>query len=81
MLGKLFYADDMVENAKTEEKMQVDIDRVSQVYENYDQSARKSLRKYTSQHPEKLYSEPTITVNRQSLHVVAKFTYLESALR
>ena len=36
MLDKLLYADDLVENAKPEAKLQGAEDRVSQAYDNFD---------------------------------------------
>ena len=61
--------------------MQEAMDRVSQACDNYDLtvSMKKAEVVYQPAHG-KPYSEPTITVNRQRLQVVDKFTYLGSTL-
>ena len=78
---KLLYEDDLAENAKSEEKMQGAVDRMSKVFDNFQLTI--STKKTEVVHlpaPGKPYSEPTITVNGQKLQVVDKFTYLGSTL-
>ena len=70
----------MADNSKTESKMQ-EMDLVSQACDNYYLTISKKKTEVVYQPaPGKPCSEPTITVNEQSLHVVDKFTYLGSAL-
>ena len=81
VVEKLLYADDLAENAKSEEKMQGAVDRMSKACGNLQLTI--STKKTGVVHqpaPEKPYSEPTITVNGQKLQVVDKFTYLGSTL-
>ena len=78
---KLLYADDLAENAKSEEKMQGAVDRMSKACDNFQLTI--STKKTEVVHQPALgkpYSEPTITVNGQKLQVVDKFTYLGSTL-
>ena len=85
VVDKLLYADDLAENAKSEEKMHGDVDRMSKACDNFQLiiSTNISTKKTEVVHPPapgKPYSEPTITVNGQKLQVVDKFTYLGSTL-
>ena len=81
VFDKLLYADDLAENAKSEEKMQGAVDRMSKPCDNFQLTI--STKKTEVVHkpaPGKPYSAPTITVNGQKLQVVDKFTYLGSTL-
>ena len=62
MVDKLLYADDLAENAKSEEKMQGAVDRMSKACDNFQLTIST---KKTKVAPGKQYSEPTITVNGQ----------------
>ena len=78
---KLLYADDLAENAKTEEKIQGAVDRMSKACDNFQLTISTKKTEVVHQPaPGKLYGEPTITVNGQKLQVVDKFTYLGSIL-
>ena len=81
VLDEFLFADDMAKGAPTEEKMQKDVDQVSDSCDNYDLtiSIKKTEVVYQPA-PGKPYKEPTITVKGQSLQVVDKFTYLGSTL-
>ena len=51
VVDKLLYADDLAENAKSEEKMQGAVDRMSKACDNFQLTiSTKRLRQYTSQH-------------------------------
>ena len=81
VVDKLLYADDLAENAKSEEKMQGAIDRMSKACDNFQLTISPKKTEVVQQPaPGKPYSEPTITVNGQKLQVVDKFTYLGSTL-
>ena len=81
VVDKLLYADDLAENAKSEEKMQGDVDRISKACDNFQLTISTKKTEVVQQPtPGKPYSEPTITVNGQKLQVVDKFTYLGSTL-
>ena len=81
VVDKLLYADDLAENAKSEEKMQGAVDRMSKACDNFQLTISTKKTEVVHQPaPGKPYSEPTITVNGQKLHVVDKFTYLGSTL-
>ena len=81
VVDKLLYADDLAENAKSEEKMQGAVDRMSKVCDNFQLIiSTKKTEEVHRPSPGKPYSEPTITVNGQKLQVVDKFTYLGSTL-
>ena len=72
---QLLYTDDLVKNAKSETKMQGDMDRMSQACDNYDLTI--STKKTEAVHQPasgKPYGEPTITVNGQKMQV-DKFTF------
>ena len=72
---------DLAENAKSEEKMQGAVDRMSEAFDNFQPTfSTKKTEVVHQPAPGKQYSEPTITVNGQKLHFVDKFTYLESTL-
>ena len=81
VLDEFLFADDMVKGAPTEEKMQKDVDQVSDSCDSYDLtiSIKKTEVVYQPA-PGKPYKEPTITVKGQRLQVVDKFTYLGSTL-
>ena len=70
VVDKLLYADDLAENAKSEEKMQGAVDRMSKACDNFQLTIST---KKTEVAPQP-YSEPTITVNGQKLQIVGKFT-------
>ena len=78
---EFLFADDMVKGAPTEEKMQKEVDQVSDSCDSYDLtiSIKKTEVVYQPA-PGKPYQEPTITVKGQRLQVVDKFTYLGSTL-
>ena len=81
VVDKLLYADDLAENAKSEEKMQGAVDRMSKACDNFQLTISTKKTEVVHQSaPGKPYSEPTITVNGQKLQVVDKFTYLGSTL-
>ena len=81
VVDKLLYADDLAENAKSEEKMQGAVDRMSKACDNFQLTISTKKTEVVHQPaPGKPYSEPTITVNGQTLQVVDKFTYLGSTL-
>ena len=81
VVDKLLYADDLAENAKSEEKMQGAVDRMSKACDNFKLTISTKKTEVVHQSaPGKPYSEPTITVNGQQLQVVEKFTYLGSTL-
>ena len=81
VVDKLLYADDLAENAKSEEKMQGAVDRMSKACDNFQLTiSKKKTVVVHQQAPGKPYSKPTITVNGQKLQVVDKFTYLGSTL-
>ena len=76
VVDKLLYADDLAENAKSEEKMQGAVDRMSKACDNFQLTISTKMTEVVHQPaPGKPYSEPTITVNGQKLQVVDKFTY------
>ena len=81
VLDEFLFADDMAKGAPTEEKMQKDVDQVSDSCDSYDLtiSIKKTEIVYQPA-PGKPYKEPTITVKGQRLQVVDKFTYLGSTL-
>ena len=77
VVDKLLYADDLAENAKSEEKFK----GLSKECDNFQFTISIKKREVVHQPaPGKPYSEPTITVNGQKLQVVDKFTYLGSTL-
>ena len=77
VVDKLLYA----ENAKSEEKMQGAVDRMSKACDNFQLTISTKMTEVVHQPaPEKANSQPTITVNGQKLQVVDKFTYLGSTL-
>ena len=79
VVDKLLYADDLAENAKSEEKMQGAVDRISKACDNFPLTISTKKTEVVHQPaPGKPYSEPTITVNGQK--VVDKFTYLGRTL-
>ena len=73
--------DDLAEIAKSEEKMQGAVDRMSKACDNFQLtiSTKKTEVVHQPAHG-KPYSEPTITVNGQKLQVIDKFTHLESTV-
>ena len=81
VVDKLLYADDQTENAKSEEKNQGAVDRMSQACDNFQLTISTKKTEVVIQPAHgKPYSEPTITVNGQKLQVVDKLTYLGSTL-
>ena len=73
MVDKLLYADDLAENAKSEETMQGAVDRMSKACDNFQLTISTKKTEIVHQSaPKKPYSEPTITVNGQKLQVVDK---------
>ena len=80
VVDKLLYADDLAENAKSEEKMQGAVNRMSKACDNFQLTISTKNEVVHQPEPGKPYSEPTITVNGQKLQVVDKFTYLGSTL-
>ena len=66
VVDKLLYADDLAENAKSEEKMQGAVDRMSKACDNFQLTISTKKTEVVHQPaPGKPYSEPTITVNGQ----------------
>ena len=79
MLDEFLFADKMAKGASIEEKMQNDVDQVSDSCESYDlKISIKNTEVVYQQAPGKPYKELTITVKGQRLQVVDKFTYLGS---
>ena len=75
VVDKLLYADDLAENAKSEEKMQGAVDRMSKACDNFQLTIGTKKTEVVHQPaPGKPYIEPTITVNGQKLQVVDKLT-------
>ena len=73
MVDKLLYADDLAENAKSEETMQGAVNRMSKACDSFQLTI--NTKKTEIVHlpaPENPYSEPTITVNVRKLQVVDK---------
>ena len=82
MLHELIYADDLAKNAKSKTKMQGGMDQMSQACDNYDLTiSTKETEEVHQPAPGKPYSEPTITVNGQTLQVVDNFTFLSRAVQ
>ena len=80
VLDVLLYADDIDKDARSEAKMQRDMDQVSQSCDNYDFTISTKKKEVVHQPaPEKQYNEPTITANGQKLKVV-DFIYIGSTL-
>ena len=81
VLDEFLFPDDMAKGAPTEDKMQKGVNQVSNSCDNYDFtiSIKKTEVVYQPA-PRKPYKEPTITVKRQRLQVVDKFTYLGNTL-
>ena len=81
VVDKLLYADDLAENAKSEEKLQGAVDRMSKACENFQLAISTKKTEVVHQPASgKLYSEPSITVNGQKQQVVDKLTYFGSDL-
>ena len=81
VVDKLLYADDLAENAKSEEKIQGAVDGMSKACDNFQLTISTKKTEVVHQpSPGKPYSEPTITVNGQKLQVVDKSIYLGSSL-
>ena len=79
VVDKLLYADDLAENAKSEEKMQGAVDRMSKACDNFQLTI--STKKTEVVHhpaPGKPYSEPTITVNGQNFKLLINSPILEA---
>ena len=81
VLDEFLFAGDMAKGVPTEEKMQKDVDQVSDSCDSYDLTVSiKKTEVVYQPAPGKHYKEPTITVEGQRLQVVDKFTYLGSTL-
>ena len=81
VVDKLLYADDLAENAKSEEKMQGAVDRMSKACDNFQLTISTKKTEVVHQPaPGKPYSEPTITVNGQKLQVVDKLAMSQECL-
>ena len=81
VVDKLRYADDLAENAKSEDKMQGAVDRMSKACDNFQLTiSPKKIEVVHQPASGKPYSEPTISVNGQKLQVVDIFTYLGNTL-
>ena len=81
VVDKLLDADDLAENAKSEEKTQGAVDNMSKACDNFQLTISTKKTEVVHQPaPGKPYREPTITVNGQKLQVVDKLTYLGSTL-
>ena len=79
VVDKLLYADDLAENAKSEEKMQGAVDRMSKACDNFQLTISTKKTEVVHQPaPGKPYSEPTITVSGQKLQVVENSPILEA---
>ena len=81
VLDEFLYADDMAKGAPTDEKMQKDVDQVSDSCDNYDLTiSLKNIEVVYQPAPDKPYKELSIKVKGQILQIVDKFTYLGSTL-
>ena len=79
VVDKLLYADDLAENAKSEEKMQGAVDRMSKACDNFQLTISTKKNEVVHQPaPGKLYSEPTITVNGQNFKLLINSPILEA---
>ena len=79
MVDKLLYADDLAENAKSEEKMQGAVDRMSKACDNFQLTISTKKTEVVHQPaPGKPYSEPTITVNGQNFKLLINSPILEA---
>ena len=82
VVDKLLYADDLAENAKSEEKMQGAVDRMSKACDNF--QLTNSTKKTEEVHqlaPGKPYSEPTITVMDKKFKFLINSPILEALSR
>ena len=79
VVDKLLYADNLAENAKSEEKMQGAVDRMSKACDNFQLiiSTKKSEVVHQPA-PGKPHSEPTITVNGQNFKLLINSPILEA---
>ena len=69
VVDKLLYADDLAENAKSEEKMQGAVDRMSKACDNFQLTINTKKTEVVHQPaPGKQYSEPTISHSIDSLY-------------
>ena len=80
VVDKLLYADDLAENAKSEEKMQGAVDRMSKACDSFQLTISRKKTEVVHLPAHGKPYKPTITVNGQKLQVVDKFTYLGSTL-
>ena len=81
VLDKFLFADNMAKGVPTEDKMQKDVDQVSDSCDSYDLTiCIKKTEVVYQQESGKPYKESTITVKGQRLQMVDKFTYLGSTL-
>ena len=72
VVDKLLYADDLAENAKSEEKMQGAVDRIPKACDNFQLTiSTKKIEVVHQPVPGKPYSEPTITVNAPILEALS----------
>ena len=81
IVNEFLFADDCALNAKTKANIQNNVDKFPVACNNFGQTI--STKKTEVMHqpaPGKPYLEPNITIKRQRLKVVEKFTYLGSTL-
>ena len=79
VVDKLLYADDLAENAKSEEKMQGAVDRMSKACDNFQLTISTKKAEVVHQPaPGKPYSEPTITGNGQKLLLINSLSWKHS---
>jgi hypothetical protein len=81
VIRDLLFADDCALNAPTEQKMQHEMNCLSEACNNFGLTiSTKKTEVLYQPAPGKPYHEPNITVNGQKLQAVDKFTYLGSTL-
>ena len=81
VIRDLLFADDCALNATEEEEMQQEVDKFSSACDNFGLTISTSKTEVMYQPtPGKMYREPNIRVNGQSLRAVDHFTYLGSTL-
>ena len=79
VVDKLLYADDLAKNAKSEEKMQGAVDRMSKACDNFQLTiSTKKTEEVHQPAPGKPYSEPTITVMDKNFKLLINSPILEA---
>ena len=79
VIDKLFYADDLAENAKSEENTQGAVDRMSKACDNFHLTISTKKTEVVHQPaPGKPYSEPAITVNDKNFKLLINSPILKA---